>query len=179
MKISETRRFSHTALKNIMKTAGAIVLVLLCAACRSGTAPYANISVTVDSAVYHLRPVQSWYTIRLTATIANNSDHDVYLSRFCPSTSLTRPKGYSIDLELGQYACAAGGASPLPPTLTLSPGSSHTESHTLQGDEQPQATPQITMENLTGPAVCGFLVSADLRRFAPVLSSPFVVQAPD
>lgn len=163
---------------NKMKTTYAILVAVLCTACRSGTAPYENVSVTVDSTVYHLRPERTWYTIRLTATIANKSGHDIYLSRFCPSTSLARPKGYSPSLELGQYACATAGAFTPLPTLTLSPGSSHTESLTLEGDEQPRANPQITMENLTGPAVFGFLVSTDLRRFEPVQSAPFVLQSP-
>lgn len=161
-----------------MRITSVVLIALVVAACRSATAPYADVSVTVDSAAYHLQPKTGYYTITLTATIANKSGRDIYLSRFCPATSLRRPDGYSSRLEFGQLACAASVSSPPPPTLTLSPGAIHRESFALVGSEQPQAKPKITMQDLTGPAVFGFVVSTDLRRFEGVMSPTFVLQPP-
>ena len=156
-----------------------ILLVgVLSTACRSTTAPFANVSVAVDSAVYHLKPVSGHYTITLTARITNGSDRDIYLSRFCPRTSLRRPDGHGSRLWFGQVACMASGSLSPPPVLILSPGSVHTESFTLIGSEQPQARPQITMEDLTGLAIFGFLASTDLRNFEGVMSPQFVLQGP-
>ncbi len=159
-----------------------ILLVgVLSAACRSTTAPFADVSVAVDSAVYHLKPAgghSGHYTITLTAKITNGSDRDIYLSRFCPGTSLRRPDGHGSRLWFGQVECEASGSLSPPPVLILSPGSVHAESFTLIGSEQPQARPQITMEDLTGPAIFGFLASTDLRSFEGVMSPQFVLRGP-
>ena len=160
-----------------MKSAFVFLMALGAGACSNSTEPNANVSVQVDSAVYHLRPDRNAYAITLSATIVNNGDHEVYLSRFCPTFTLARPAGYAGRLEFGQYACAAvGGAAP--PTLTLSPGATHTESFKLIGSEQPQATPKITLNELIGPAAFGFVVSTDLKRFKSAMSAPFLLAPP-
>jgi hypothetical protein len=51
-----------------------------------------GVKVAVDSAVYHLQPMQgnAWYQINLTFTIVNNNKYEIFLSQSCPSWQLAR-----------------------------------------------------------------------------------------
>jgi hypothetical protein len=155
------------------------IVVCLGSSCRSESslAPVSDVSVTVDSAVYHLKGSGGSYRITLTATVANQGNDDVYLSRSCPETDLRRPDDTMSRLEFGQTSCEASGSS-LAPTLTLSPGATYTESFTLYGSLQPQATPKTTMQDLTGPAIFEFFVISDSKFFQPAKSAPFLLEAP-
>lgn len=159
---------------------GAIVLV----ACASNE-PFdpAGVKVAVDSAVYHLRPMQgnAWYEINLTFTILNTKTEDVYLSRSCGSWSLRRADDADkTDLMLGEYACAAiGSFGPLSP-ITLHPGEQFSQSFRLTGSNSPLTRPPITIENNTGTLVfTWWLTDPEGRQTVGLArSAPFRVEPP-
>ncbi len=156
-----------------------VVLVsgLLLASCRETTAPVPDVAVVVDSAVYHLRPtVGPWYEITLTATISNQGAGAIHLHQDCPSFSTRRPPNHVGSLWLGQVACFASAARAF--TITLGPAESHTQTFKLSGSVQNQSNPPITMDDLTGSVVFGFLVSTDMKSFSAAYSAPFVVKPP-
>lgn len=151
---------------------------LLITGCQATTAPTPLVTVLVDSAAYHLRPTSGpWYEIALTATISNQGPGSIYVLQSCPQYSMHRPKDYSRRLWLGQVACLTDGASSIR-TITLAPGESHTQSFKPSGSVQNQSNPPITMDDLIGPAVFGFLVSTNMRTFSPTYSAPFLLQPP-
>src|SRR5689334_16911344 len=69
--------------------------------------PSIGVDATVDSAAYHLIQFFDSYSIDVTTTVANNSDHDIFIGQNCYSgRHLQRADpADKRQLLLGMYAC--------------------------------------------------------------------------
>ena len=138
-----------------------------------------GVNVAVDSAVYHLQPMQgnAWFQINLAVTVVNDKNYDIFVDRDCGNWRLARAdetdKTY---LYLGSYGCIEG---PRQAPLVLSPGKSFTEKFRLTGSNSDRANPPITIENNTGTLVFEYvLTDPDGRPAGRVRSAPFRVEPP-
>jgi hypothetical protein len=138
-----------------------------------------DVKVSVDSAVYHLRPMQNnaWYQINLTVTVVNDKPYDVFVSQECGSWHLGRADGSDKPyLYLGSYACFEG--SKVAPMI-LAPGEQFSRSFRLTGSNSSDTRPPITIENNTGTLVFEYvLTDPDGIPVGRARSAPFLVEPP-
>jgi hypothetical protein len=157
-----------------------VVTLVGLAACGSEKTvdPTHGVTISVDSAVYHLQPWFEFdYGIQLTVTVANEGDQVVFLSQDCGSRFLMRADSSDkTRLFLGSYACIE---SPRQTPLHIDPGQSYSRTLRLTGSHSPLTRPPITIENNTGTMVFGYVFTdPDGRPISRVHSTPFRVEPP-
>jgi hypothetical protein len=157
---------------------------VLLAACERSTAPdpslpTKDVRIVVDSAVYHLhRRGSLGFQVNVAVTVINDSDHDVFLSQHCGYYALTRTDG--SNLELGAYACALPGGVPMPTPIRINARARYTKVFNLYGSIQPQARPQITLEDNVGNVKFSYGFTNESGTASMSLqSAPFTVLPPD
>ncbi len=145
--------------------------------CTIGTAPIVpdKVSVTVDSTAYHLQPTKYSYAVNITVTVVNSSSQDIYLGQFCGYWSVWRVDGSRTELGAFECAFASSGLK----RLVIRPGERHVETYYLPASVQPQARPQVTLEDNLGTMVIRYqFVDSDGRKSELFDSTPFEVLPP-
>jgi hypothetical protein len=168
-----------------LKALFTLASISVVAACDIGIAPKTflpgkGVQIVVDSAVYHLQTLQpGQYQVKVAVTVVNASDHDVYLAQHCGYYSLNWADRSTAWLELGAYACAAIGGGPVPAPLPIAAGDSYTRVFNFRGSLQPQARPQITLENNIGVMKFRYrFTNPTATTGVSVESAPFTVLPP-
>lgn len=155
-----------------------ILAVSACSTPSDPTLPDKGVEILVDSAVYHLEPRGTLgFRVNVVVTVVNDTDHDVYLAQYCGYYSLRRVDGSR--LELGEYACALAGGGQLPIPYLIAAGTRYTKTFSLLGSIQPQARPQITLEDNIGSVKFTYLFTNQSgKAFVTLDSAPFTVLPP-
>lgn len=132
----------------------------------------------LDSAVYHLSPRNALvFRVNVAVTVVNDTDHDVYLAQDCGYYWLRRVDGSR--LELGEYECALVGGGQRQAPLLIASATRYTKAFTLFGSIQPQARPQITLEDNIGSVKFTYLFTNQSgKAFVTLDSAPFTVLPP-
>ena len=157
--------------------AGVFTVLGLATACDESTSPLRQVTVEVDSAVYHLQQHPVSYSLDLTATVRNGSDRDVYLYRRCGYWHLARADGDTTSLTLGQYGCIE--EDPVQPDI-IPPGGEYVRLFHITGSNSPDTRPRITIANHIGTLALSYWISdaPDERKSKRVTSAPFRVEPP-
>lgn len=154
-----------------------VATIIVATSCTSAAAPIVpdNVSMTVDSAAYHLQPTRNGYEVNLTVTVVNSSSRDIYLGQFCGFWGISRADGSRT--SLGEYECALATSGL--DRLVIQAGQRYAKTFNLPASIQPQARPQITLEDNLGAMVFRYqFVDAGGRKSEPFSSMPFQVLPP-
>ena len=137
-------------LKHVLPLLPAFALLVACESTGpEPSLPTKGVSIVVDSAAYHLQRRGSFgFQANVAVTVINDSDHEVFISQSCGNYALRRVDGSS--LEFGAYACALSGGAPIPTPIRVDAKTRYTKVFDLHGSIQPQARPQITLEDNVG-----------------------------
>jgi hypothetical protein len=159
-------------------SSAAILAVCACSSPSDPSLPDKGVAIVVDSAVYHLEPRSTLgFRVNVTVTVVNDTDHDVYLAQECGYYSVRRVDGSR--LELGAYACAVVGGGQRPTPLLIASGARYTKAFNLLGSIQPQARPQITLEDNIGSVKFTYVFTNQSgKAFVTLDSAPFTVLPP-
>ncbi len=145
-------------------------LLVLLTACRSDptvprSVPIADVDVTVDSAVYHLKPFFASYHIYVKTTISNHSDHDIFIAQDCADGRHLR-RADSADkreLLLGQYGCEAlavtASSIQASTPLRIPAGTVYTDTWDAFGSNSSETRPPITIDDNTGKLVMTYVLT--------------------
>jgi Tol biopolymer transport system component len=161
----------------------ALILALL-GACERSTSPDSSlptkgVSIVVDSSAYHLQRRGSLgFEVNIVVTVVNDSDHDVFISQYCGYYSLKRADGSRI--WLGAYGCADVGGAGIPTPIRVEAGARYAKVFNMYGAIQPQARPQITLEDNVGEVKFTYAFTNESGTASMLLeSAPFTVLPPD
>jgi hypothetical protein len=161
----------------------ALALALI-SACERSTSPDSwlptkGVSIVVDSSAYHLQRRGSLgFEVNIVVTVVNDSDHDVFISQYCGYYSLKRADGSRI--WLGAYGCADVGGAGIPTPIRVEAGARYAKVFNMYGAIQPQARPQITLEDNVGEVKFTYAFTNESGTSSMLLeSAPFTVLPPD
>jgi hypothetical protein len=161
-----------------LAASAAVLAVCACSSPSDPSLPDKGVEILVDSAVYHLEPRGSLgFRVNVAVTVVNDTDHDVYLAQECGYYLVRRVDGSR--LELGAYSCAAVGGGQRPTPLLIASGTRYAQTFNLLGSIQPQARPQITLEDNIGPVKFTYVFTNQSgKAFVTLDSAPFTVLPP-